>query len=193
MPRAKLFDEEKVLEKAMKVFWKKGYYATSMQDLVDGMGINRASLYDTFGSKEELFDRAFQRYRDFNQNRIRKFLHSQPSVKAGLLHLFEVAIDEALSDRESKGCFAVNATAEMVPADAAMSKALTDNRLNFQQLFHEYLQRGVDQGEITPDKDLSAVAALIFTLYNGIMVLSKINRNREELMAAVRIGLEVLD
>ena len=74
MPRVKQFNEEQVLEKAMEVFWKKGYNGSSMQELVDGMGINRASIYDTFGSKEELFERAFEIYREKNLARIRNFL-----------------------------------------------------------------------------------------------------------------------
>lgn len=193
MPRVKQFNEEAVLKKAMEVFWKKGFYATSMQELVDGMGINRASLYDTFGSKEALFDRAFQLYREENQAKIRTFLFSQQPVQTGILKLFEKAIDNALLDSDAKGCFVVNATAEMVTTDCAMHTVLSKNRLEFEQLFFDYLQEGVSRGELSPDKDLKSIASLIFTLYNGIMVLTKVNRSKTELMAAVRAGLHVLE
>ena len=63
MPRVKSFDEKEVLDKAIHLFWKQGYTATSIQDLVTHLGINRASLYDTFGDKEELFKKAFEQYR----------------------------------------------------------------------------------------------------------------------------------
>ena len=59
MPRTKQFNEEEILKKAMELFWEKGFHATSIQDLVAHLGINRASLYDTFGGKEELFKKAF--------------------------------------------------------------------------------------------------------------------------------------
>lgn len=193
MPRVKQFNEEEVLKKAMEVFWKKGFYATSMQELVAGMGINRASLYDTFGSKEELFDRAFKLYREDNQAKIRAFLFSQKPVQKGILMLFEKAIDNALQDPDAKGCFVVNATTELVSKDCNLQTVLSKNRLDFEQLFYDYLQEGVSRGEIAPDKDLKSIASLIFTLYNGLMVLTKVNPNKTELMAAVRAGLHVLD
>lgn len=193
MPRVKQFCEEDVLKKAMEIFWKKGFYATSMQELVDGMGINRASLYDSFGSKEELFDRAFRLYQRENQGRVREFLLSHRPVQKGFLRLFESAIDGALRDPDAKGCFVVNATVEMVTQECALYSVLRDNRIDFEQLFLDYLQEGLTRGEISPEKDLKAIAALIFTLYNGVMVLSKINPNKAELMAATRTGLQVLD
>lgn len=193
MPRVKQFCEEDVLKKAMEIFWKKGFYATSMQELVDGMGINRASLYDSFGSKEELFDRAFRLYQRENQGMIREFLFSHRPVQKGFLSLFGFAIDGALRDPDAKGCFVVNATVEMVTQECALYSVLRDNRIDFEQLFLDYLQEGLTRGEISPEKDLKAIAALIFTLYNGVMVLSKINPNKAELMAAIRTGLQVLD
>ena len=60
MPRTKNFDPAEVLEKAKNLFWEKGYYATSMQDLVDTLGINRASMYDTYGGKDQLFAKALE-------------------------------------------------------------------------------------------------------------------------------------
>jgi TetR/AcrR family transcriptional repressor of nem operon len=73
MPRVKLFDENEVLNKAMNLFWKQGYSATSIQDLVSHLGINRASLYDTYGDKEKLFFRAFEFYRKTNTEGITNF------------------------------------------------------------------------------------------------------------------------
>ena len=63
MPRTKQFDEKEVLKNAMELFWEKGFHATSIQDLVSHLGINRASLYDTYGGKDELFNTAFETYR----------------------------------------------------------------------------------------------------------------------------------
>ena len=77
MPRTKAFDEQEVLEKAMELFWKKGYYATSIQDLVNHLGINRASLYDTFGGKKKLFLHTFSHYRTVNTQGVKDFLEGQ--------------------------------------------------------------------------------------------------------------------
>jgi TetR/AcrR family transcriptional repressor of nem operon len=193
MPRVKQFSEEEVLQKAVEVFWKKGFSATSMQELVEGMGINRASIYDTFGCKEALFERALKLYREESISRIRAFLFSYHPVQKGMEKLFEKAIDNAHQDPDSKGCFVVNTTTELSTTDCSLHTVLTNNRLEFEQLFFDYLQEGVARGEIAPDKDIKSVAALIFALYSGLMVLTKVNRNKSELMAAVRAGLQVLD
>ena len=193
MPRTKQFDEDKVLDKAVEVFWRKGFHATSMQELVDHMGINRASLYDTFGGKEALFEKAFQRYRERSRQNIADFLNSHASVRDGLMRLFERTIEHAVVDPDAKGCFVVNAKTELAAGDQNFCHTLNRNREDLEQLFHHYLQSGVDRGEISPDKDLRTIASLLFTLYNGIMVLIKIDPDREKLLRTVRAGLNVLD
>ena len=75
MPRIKTFDENEVLVKAMNLFWKQGYSATSVQDLVSHLGINRASLYDTFGDKEQLFKKSFALYRKSTMEGLLSLIH----------------------------------------------------------------------------------------------------------------------
>ncbi|MEK6477540.1 TetR/AcrR family transcriptional regulator [Catalinimonas sp. 4WD22] len=193
MPRVKLFKEEEVLQKAIQLFSMKGYHATSMQDLVDALGINRASLYDTFGSKEALFDRAFALYKRENRQRVLHFLAQQSSIKEGIFRLFDYAVDESVADKEAKGCLAVNTTTELIPGDQKICSQLSENKADFEKIFYDYLMSGIKKGEISPDKDAKALAAFLFTLYNGIKVVGKINPNKEELMASVKAGLAVLD
>ena len=115
MPRVKLFDEEEVLERAMHLFWKKGYYATSVQDLVNHLGINRSSLYDTYGGKRSLFDKVFTHYRTTNTDIVKKYLDSQPDIRTGFKRLFKMAIQQSTEDIDKKGCFVVNSTIEFIP------------------------------------------------------------------------------
>ncbi len=193
MPRVKLFDREEVLARAMELFWKKGFYSTSIQDLVDHLGVNRASLYDTFGGKDELFEQAFRLYQESNRRNMVNFLNSQKSVKKGLLNLFRNSILQSAGDPDLKGCFVVNTTTEMVPADQKMKELLTSNRIEFEKIFHDYLQKGVSSGEISKEKDLKAIASLVFTLYNGLKVVSKVNSNPNSLLKMIKAGLSVLD
>ncbi len=193
MPRVKQFDEQQALEKAMALFWKQGYYATSIQNLVDHLGINRASLYDTFGGKRQLFERAFQHYRTVNRDQIIAFLDARPSVKEGIRQLFLRALRQTLADAEKKGCFVVNCTTELLPNEAEMLPALLANKTEFIDLFREYLQRGVDRGEIAPEKDLTAIATFLFTLYNGLQVVAKVSERETELAGAIATGLSVFD
>src|SRR6478672_1527424 len=111
MARHKEFDCAEVLEKAMEVFWARGYEAASIQDLVEHMGINRQSLYDTFGDKHTLYLQALDRYLEVEGRKIAELLEQPGSVKRNVRRLFETAIDRSLADR--RGCFMNNAMSEL--------------------------------------------------------------------------------
>ncbi len=192
MPRVKLFDEQEVLTKAMNLFWKQGYSATSIQELVAHLGINRASLYDTFGDKEQLFKKAFALYRKQNIDRISQLFQDQPNVKEGFSKLFTKAIDEAMLDTDRKGCFAVNNTTELVPNNESCLEILSSNRRDFENLFYEYLKKGQMKGQISEGKDLRALASFLLILYNGIQVVSKINTDKKELTDSVDVALSLI-
>ena len=193
MPRNKLFDEQEVLNKAMNLFWKQGYSATSVQDLVTHLGINRASIYDTFGDKEKLFLKAFENYRKANTEGIIQFFKSQDNVKEGFTQLFEMAIEESVNDQEKKGCFVVNTTTELIPGDEKILKIIEENRKTFEAIFLDYLKSGESKGQFKTGKDLPAIATLLFTLYNGIKVVSKVNSNKKELSNSIIQVLSLLD
>jgi len=193
MPRVKLFDENEVLAKAMNLFWKKGYAATSVQDLINHLGINRASLYDTFGDKEQLFKKSFELYRKNNIEGLKQFFDSQKNVRKGFERLFENAIEEAVNDQDRKGCFVVNTTTELVPNDDSIEVILENNKSDFENMFFEYLQKGKEAGQIKTDKELKSIAALFYTLYNGLRVVSKVQPNAKNLTDTINIALSVLD
>ncbi|WP_142454703.1 TetR/AcrR family transcriptional regulator [Gracilimonas mengyeensis] len=193
MARTKEFDEQEVLTKAMTLFWKQGYAATSVQDLVSHLGINRASLYSTFGDKEKLFKKAFEHYHRSNFERVNQFFQNHPDPKEGFNKLFEMAVDESVNDQDMKGCFAVNTTTELVPGNKEMQMVLKGNRKQVENLFYDYLKKGQEAGHITTDKNLKSLAFLLFTFYNGLRVVCKTEPDREELMQSVYTELSLLD
>lgn len=193
MPRAKLFDEQVALAQAMQLFWKKGYYATSIQDLVSHLNISKASLYNAFGGKRELFDKALTHYRTTNTLAVQRFLNSHDNVKAGFKALFTMAVEQSMSDTDCKGCFVVNTITELTPNDTTITPALTQNKQVFESLFFDYLSSGVQKNQIAADKDLQAIASLLFTFYNGLKVVTKINFNKENFLAAVDALLTILE
>ncbi len=193
MPRVKLFDEEEVLKKAMKLFWKQGFYATSMQDLVNELKINRASIYDTYGDKRKLFLKAFDLYRRISRTELKTFLYSHASVKEGFLKLFLLVIEEGIKDKERKGCFVVNSTTELASEDEVIFEIVNENKQIFEELFYDHLKLGVDRGEIAPDKDLKGIASYLFTFNNGLKVMLKAGSSIEELRRVVQLALTVLD
>ncbi|MEM9983894.1 MAG: TetR/AcrR family transcriptional regulator [Bacteroidota bacterium] len=194
MPRTKAFDEAQVLTQAMELFWEKGYHATSMQDLVKYVGVNRASLYGAFKHKKDLFLQAFHHYRNSNAQKIQQFLQSRSDVKEGLRELFRNALARSNQRLEqSRGCFAVNITTELLPGDPEVQAILKENQAHFEQIFLAYLERGVSAGQISPRKNLSALASLLFTLYNGLNVIIKLNPDEEAIFQSLDTFLMLLD
>ena len=193
MPRVKQFNEEETLNKAMCLFWRNGFHATSMQDLVSYLGINRASIYDTYGGKKELFDKAFEHYRSTNRKQLLAFLESQESVKEGFKKLFERGISEAVCDTERKGCFVINVTTELVPNDDEMLAVIQENKAFMTATFEDFLKSGVTSGEISNTKDLKNLASVLHTFFNGIKIVSKTDSNEQELLSSVDTVLSLLD
>lgn len=192
MPRVKLFDENVVLEKAMDLFWKQGFAATSVQNLVSHLGINRASLYDTFGDKEKLFKRTLNHYRVTHLEGLSLFFQNHSNLKEGFSKLFENAIEDAILDQDRKGCFVVNITTELIPGDKEILDLLENNKNDFENLFYNYLKKGKESGQLNTTSDLKSLATLLFTLYNGIRVVAKIRPNRNELTNSINIAMSLL-
>lgn len=193
MPRVKTFDEKATLTRAMELFWRNGYAATSVQDLVSHLGINRASLYDTYGDKKQLFLKAFQLYRNINTEAVKGIFSSHTDVKQGLTAMFQTAIEEASSDVDRKGCFVVNTTTELVPNEEELLGVLQENHKNFTNTLIDYLKKGQQSGQLNSKLDVKAMAHLLFTLYTGIRVVSKVNSNENELNKSFEIALKLLD
>ena len=193
MPRAKKFDEQEILEKAMSLFWEKGYSATSIQDLVTHLGVNRASLYDTYGGKDALFKKSFELYRRKNIQGMKTFLNEYTDVRTGFHALFDKAIDESVQDKHRKGCFVVNTTTELIPGDGELLLLLAENKKTIEGIFYDYLKKGEAKNQFSTDKDLRSIASMLFTLYNGLKVISKDEPSRENMARTVLIALSFLD
>ena len=193
MPRPKQFCEEEILKKAMELFWEKGFHATSMQDLVTHLGINRASLYDTFGGKEELFDRALDYYRKMAVECMVQHFNSETSVKEAFRKLFGKTVEETVTNECKKGCFVVNTTTEMLPGNDKILRILLDNKTTIENLFIAQIQKGIDSSELSSSKNAQEIGMMLFILLSGIRALGKVESNPEKLQKVIDSGLSVLD
>ncbi len=193
MPRIKQFDKEAVLEKAKQLFWKQGYHATSIQNLVDHLGINRASLYNTFGGKNQLYEMAFQSYREENIKYLKDRLAQFEKIKDGLRQFFRARIKENINDPDKKGCFVINCTTEYLPHHKEILSELVTNKKEFQNIMEETLERGKDRGEFNANMDAKEVAQYLFTFFSGLQIAGKVKPDRKELFQTLDLGLQVLD
>lgn len=193
MPRVKQFDQQEALEKAMNLFWIKGYHATSIQDLVNHLGINRASLYDTFGGKKELFEKALDQYMKINQEASKGMLNRSENVRQTIRTMLEKAVTEILSDNDRKGCFVVNATTELAASDPDISQRALGNQRQFLSLMQSLIIKGQANGEIPEGKDARALALSMFIVFSGLRVVGKAYLSKEDVESVITPVLSMLD
>src|ERR1700733_8730194 len=173
MARTKDFDESEVLAKAIKLFWQKGYNGTSMQDLVDGLGISRSSIYDTFGDKHQLYLKALCAYRQ-NATVVRdQILNASVPAKAAIRQLMDLTIDQMIRDKQHKGCFLINSAVETAPHDKETNAIVCQNDQELENAFCEVVKRGQASGEIAGKQEPRALARFLFNNIVGIQVTGK--------------------
>jgi TetR/AcrR family transcriptional repressor of nem operon len=192
MSRPREFAEPDVLQKATEVFWKKGYHAASMQDLVDGMGINRASLYATFGDKHQLYIRCLQTYRDALHQAMTTLTVRRRPVRERLSILFRYLVKEAVQDTDRKGCLLANAALERGSEDP---DTLREVRLHLdftESLFRALLDEGQRSGELSTDRPVADLARYLMTLLAGFRMVGKVLPDREALESALSPALDAL-
>ncbi|MDX6406375.1 MAG: TetR/AcrR family transcriptional regulator, transcriptional repressor for nem operon [Blastocatellia bacterium] len=191
MGRQKEFDREEALHKAMEVFWTRGYGASSIQDLVKHMSINRQSLYDTFGDKHALYLQALDRYREVESHKIIELLERPGSVKRNLRQLFETAIEKALSER--RGCFMGNAMSELAGRCKDTAARTCGNMGAAHEAFYRALLRGKKEGELKRIRDARAVAHFLYSSLQGLVLTGKATQDRKTLKDIVTVTLSVID
>lgn len=198
MPKVKQFKEEEALEKAMHLFWKKGYSATSMQDIVSHLGLSRSSIYDTFTDKETLFHKALDYYIQNNGGRmvtyVDKVRNNELDAKELIHNLFHSMVQDSLDDPERKGCFAANAMAECSNYKTDTTQLLALNRDQITTVLTKVIAHGQQVGSIQSTAAADALATYLFTVLNGLRISSRIDdENPERFKQAVCFAMKALD
>ncbi|MDL4821453.1 TetR/AcrR family transcriptional regulator [Actinomadura opuntiae] len=192
MARPKQFDPEVAVGQAMDVFWRKGYAATTPQDLVDALGIGKGSLYNAFGSKHGLYERALRRYRDTQTAELVEMLDQPGSVKERLGKTLRALVEMDLADPDRRGCMAVNAAAELAGVDeeaAAHVRRMLDRA---EGAFRALIEEGQRSGEIDPGRDAAALGSLLMNTLVGMRVVARVSEGPERLGRVIDGILEAL-
>jgi len=193
MARTKDFDEKEVLEKAIQIFWHKGYNGTSMQDLVDGLGISRSSLYDTYTDKHTLFVKALESYQNSGSSKVEKIVNTPRPAKETVKKLLEFVADELLGDKDQKGCFMVNAEVEVAPHDAEINNLVCKNDQQMEDAFYQVIKKGKESGEIKNSQDARALSRFFFNTVKGIRVTAKSTTDKSVFDDIINLTVAVLD
>ncbi len=193
MARKKEFDQEEALAKAMMTFWRYGYEGTSMQNLVEAMGINRGSLYDTFGDKRSLFLAAISHYEKTVIKQMIASLKQDDASKQTIVNLFRGLVQRITENNHFYGCLITNTAIELCPHDAQTQSQIDTNFRNITNAFQQILQKAQAQGEIAKERDITSIAQYLTSSLQGLQVIAKVNRDLETLNNIVNVILSVLD
>jgi TetR/AcrR family transcriptional repressor of nem operon len=192
MARTKEFDPDVALEIAVEVFWRLGYEHTSLDTLMQAMGISRQSLYDTFGDKRSIYFRAMSRYREKTNASLRDLFASEKSVRKGFAKLFNSIIRESKA-KHDRGCLLMNANLSRAVDDLEVKKFLRDNQKDVEQIFRAAFVEAKKRGEIEPEKDPVALSKFFVATIQGMRALARLNHDRKELADIAAVALAALD
>lgn len=193
MARTKEFNPDEALDKAMQVFWHKGYEATSMQDLLMAMNLNRGSLYAAFGGKRELFLKALEHYCKGGGVVSRFSLLDQTGPALPLIRRFiDGMLDFCLSDPQRRGCLITNTVMELAPHEKDIGKKLSKRIQTLEDAFFTLLARAKQEGELSKDKDPRALARALVTMMQGMIVMIKAGTPADAARQTAKTALSIL-
>jgi TetR/AcrR family transcriptional repressor of nem operon len=189
--RPKGFNADAALEKAMRLFWSRGYAATSVSALVRELGVGRQSLYDTFGNKKRLFAKAVDHYgRTVTQGAV-ELLESPGSPLESIRRWFTILAD--LPKRgEHRGCLVTNTAVELSPHRPGTAKAVQSLLGRIESALLRAVRRAMEAGELSGNTDAVAIAAFLLNAAQGLLVLGKAGIEPAKLHQIVDVTLSII-
>jgi TetR/AcrR family transcriptional repressor of nem operon len=192
MARKKDFDEDELLGKAAELFWRKGYNATSAQDLVDCLGINRSSLYNTYVDKRTLFKKSLSQYQTKQTGAMLGMLAKAKDPEATINQIFEDLIKESIEDQLLKGCFMVNTAVELAGQDKEIGDMVNNNNLSVEDALTKLIENGQQQGQFSIKKTARTLARFVFANITGVRVAARTGAGEQTLRDIVDVAIAAL-
>ncbi|MER7724798.1 TetR/AcrR family transcriptional regulator [Streptomyces sp. NPDC096323] len=194
MARTKEFDPDAALQSALELFWRRGYEATSIADLVEHLGIGRASIYATFGNKHELYLKAMDRYSEGRDPLLLAELSQPGPVLPAVRAMVRRFASEAASpEGRLNGCLITNTAAELAPHDPAATRRVEISWEHLETLLQCALVRARAQGELPEDRDPLMLARMLLVLLQGVRVVGKASSDPTRVRDAAEQALTLLD
>ncbi|MFE6690010.1 TetR/AcrR family transcriptional regulator [Streptomyces sp. NPDC057743] len=183
MARPRKFDEGRAVDAAMEAFWAAGYEATSTQDLCEATGLGRSSIYNTFKSKHDLFERALSRYMERKNAELGELLDDDTrTARQRLRALLQRIIDEEFTRHpDGRGCLVVNTAIEVAAHDPAVATTLERDYGIRLEMIRAVIESGQRDGDIAPDKDARTLAHLLIAAVGGLRVSARAGVDRPAL------------
>lgn len=194
MARPRSFDPDAVLGVALELFWKKGYRATSFDDVTRETGINKPSLYAAFGDKQALFARVLERYHAMLLAHAAATLGAGDSARAAVATWLTSFLPSCSGATGTRGCLSVNASLEATAVDdPAVAKAIKTYNRKLEALLADAIRRGVASRELASTVDPAAAARLLLATQTGLLVRARERPSAAAVRATMLHALRVLD
>lgn len=191
MARPRMFDEGRAVEAAMRAFWTSGYDGTSTQELCEATGLGRSSIYNTFASKHELFEKALARYMEIKTGGLVEVLEDTGRpVRERLRAVLESAAEPG--DAEPAGCLVVNSMVELAPRDPGIAAALDRDKRRRLDALEAAIATGMAAGEIDAGKDAAVLAEFVAATVGGIRVAARGGADRATLRAVAATAMDAI-
>jgi len=190
--RPREFDTEQALDAAMHLFWRQGYEATSMQDLLDSMQLSKSSLYQTYGSKHDLFQQCIARYRKMMTGGLQQGLDNAPSGKKFIEGFFTALVEDICNADTRIGCLIMNTATEVAPHDAVIGKLIQQGTERFADVFQQAVVRAQREGDIAKDKDPSSLGYFLVSNLSGLNSMAKAGASRKVLKGIAKEIIQAL-
>jgi AcrR family transcriptional regulator len=188
MARPREFDIDEALDRALRVFWRKGYEGASLSDLTRAMRVSRPSMYAAFGNKEALFRKALDRYVEGPGAYFREALR-EPTARAVVERLWGDAAELLSEPKTPRGCLMVQGALACGDAAEPVRRELTARRASLVVALRERFERAVAEGDLPPDASPSDLARYAATITHGMSVQAASGASREELKRVVGLAL----
>lgn len=189
--RPRAFDVDRALDRALEVFWRRGYEGTSLTDLTDALEINRPSLYAAFGNKEELFKKALERYVEQGEAMLAETL-GEPKIRDAIEKLLRAFADSLSDPKKPRGCLTVQGALACSDESANVRDALCSSRAATQKKIEQRIARAIEEGELSAGTDAQELARFIATVTNGMSVQAIGGATRRELRAVAELALSAI-
>lgn len=179
--RPRAFDRDVALLAAMRTFWAQGYEGTSIQDLVDAMGVNKPSLYSTFGCKEEIFREAVELYDRLEGRATSQSLVAARTAREAVETMLRANARAYAVDEGPRGCMIVLSSLLGAPENARVRAFLADNRLDGETTLRNRLAQGIAEGDLPASADVDRLAAFYTTVLEGLSIQARDGASAEKL------------
>lgn len=187
------FDPEKALVDAMHVFWSRGFEASSMQDILKATGLSKSSLYQTFGSKQDLFDCCLDFYCNDSYSKFKELLDNSSSGREFIESTFKSITDSCDSAEGRKGCFLMNTVSEFAKRDKHLAKAMSYQIKRVEQILAEAIKKDMAEKKLNQDLDEKALATYFITNLSGLRTMVKAGLSPKRTQETIKNIMKILD